>query len=199
MASGTCATARIWPFSCKPRRHRGMPSAEVTRASFPRNVAGRFISQANSTTVPGHPTAPGTAGLSVWDRSGANAGKQFKDGIAVTAFTTASQPLTSEDFHAAGYNNSGSPVPAEPQTRISALCWGGHLTDAEHRALRPAACLSGGGGGSVTFTRLEPAFAPLYRSWLIPPASGVTAPAVNGKGCVADVSERPLPERLCHP
>ncbi len=74
-------------------------------------------------------------GFTAWDRGGSNAGKVFRGGVEVGSLATVSSAPTASDFFVGAYNNAGTPVYSATNTRIAAVCWGAHLTAAEHLAL----------------------------------------------------------------
>lgn len=101
----------------------------------PSNGASTFslVGQSGSGTIITPVTS--STGFGAWDRSASTAGKVFKNGAEIGTFGTTSSALNTSDFFACAYNNAGTPVYSAASTRIAAMCWGAHLSDAEHLAL----------------------------------------------------------------
>lgn len=114
----------------------GVPFGSQEASLNPRNASdilqGR-VSQSgtNSTVTAPGPTAVGFSCIDRPDSAGFNA---FRNGVNLANTVAASEALTTFDFAACGRNVSGT-VTVDSIRQLAAVCWGAHLTDAEHLAL----------------------------------------------------------------
>ena len=100
----------------------------------PWDANDRFTARANSGTGFNVTAIGGAAGLLIWNRSGAAAGKMFKNGVEVGSINTTSAALTNTDFFGLCDNNGGVPAPSTVR-QYAVHLWGGNLSDAQNLAL----------------------------------------------------------------
>lgn len=104
------------------------------QAAFVQPLVSGTSLRARTNTASNADVAVGSGlGFSAWNRSSSTAVKLFKNGALLSTQSIASEALASDDFFACAWNSSGTP--GVTSMRNAALCWGAHLSDAEHLAL----------------------------------------------------------------